>query len=175
MQTNLDERKDLLDNLNSVRTTLHLMSRIDQQAIVLVSVIVHFSGICKFEEKSSTTVNLEGTERNSQHRARFQASSASINPSISNLTCDDYSMLTPISISSSPKRPLSGTSPLPSAKRPPRADQLPISPKILPFLPVSWLEKLDSKNSELLGLMEAKSHDAGGGENEEFLESSVQG
>lgn len=127
MQINLDERKDLLDNLNSIRTTLHLMANIYQQAIAMVSVIYHFVRDLQVRGESSTPINVEGTEQNSQHRARFQASNASINSSISNLTFDDDSMPTPIFTSSSSKRPFSDTLLRPPAKRPHLTNHLPTS------------------------------------------------
>jgi hypothetical protein len=174
IQTNLAERKDLLENLTSIRTTLNLMVKIYQQAIVMVSVIDHFVRDLPGGGETSTLIADGGTKGDLHDRERFPASSASFNPSISNLTCDttpSTSMPTSYTASNTQKRPYQGSSPLPSSKRPHRTAHISNSiftprtsrcqsPKNLPFLPNSWLEELDFEDSEFLSLMGVKNHDA---------------
>jgi hypothetical protein len=174
IQTDVAERKDLLENLTSIRATLDLMVKIYQQAIVMISVIDHFVQDLQGGGESSTLINDEGTNGYLRDRERFPGSSASFNPSISNLTCDTTpSTLIPTSHtnSSSQKRPYKGSSLGPASKRPHRTAHLSNSiftprtsrcqsPKNLPFLPNSWLEELDFEDSEFLSLMGVKNHDA---------------
>jgi hypothetical protein len=170
IQPNLDEWKDLLENLTSIRATLDLMVKIYQQAIVMVSVIDHFVRDLQGDSDPSALSPI----RDIHDREKHPASSASFNPSISNLTCDTTPSATLPSTratSSSQKRPNQSSLPFPSAKRPhraarlsnsiftPRSSRCP-SPKNLPFLPNSWLEELDFEDAEFLSLMGIKSHDA---------------
>jgi hypothetical protein len=174
MQTNLAERKELLENLTSIRTTLNLMVKIYQQAIVMVSVIDHFVRDLQSGNEPSTLVSDAGASGDVHDRERFPSSSASFNPSISNLTCDNTpSTSTPTSYTTSnpQKRPYQSSELFSSSKRVLRTAHLPSSifpprisrcqsPKNLPLLPNSWLEELDFEDSEFLNLMGLKNQDA---------------
>jgi hypothetical protein len=186
MQTNLTERKELLENLNSIRTTLNLMVKIYQQAIVMVSVIDHFVRDLQCTTESSTLISNGGASGDLHDRDRFPASSASFNPSISNLTCDNTPSTSAPTSHTTPnpqKRPYQSSEPFLSSKRIHRTTHLPSSifpprisrcqsPKNLPFLPNSWLEELDFEDSEFLSLMGLKNQDAVAAGLEEGLLSS---
>jgi len=178
IQTNPNDRIDLLTDLSCLKTTLGLLSKTYQPAILMVSVVEHFIRDFQCQKGSSRLVDDGAMEKGDTegrgrpgipNNDRLSTSNASFNPSISNLTCSTtpsttYSPSNKKVTNSSQKRPFSESSPFPASKRRTTHSHLSSSiltprhsrcqsPKNLPFLPNSWLEELDFSDEEFLSLL----------------------